>query len=256
MRHWSKAFGAERLSVAVVCDADPRELAAALASSFGALSGSGFRPDLVGEPGPRPWFKALPLPSLPGEALLRGEYGAPAADSPDFPALSVACAMLDDLMLERVGGLARGVRARLYASAPPSVGLLVYNTQRPAAAKAAVDSALADLAAGLCVDLTAASGAIGPVGRSLEAYKARAITAVYTREASVEAMAARIASDLAAGGDGTALFRMASQIRAVSSMDLVRVANRYLLEAPSAWVALGDPTLVAGLRTEDFAKTR
>jgi predicted Zn-dependent peptidase len=69
-------------------------------------------------------------------------------------------------------------------------------------------------------------------------------------------MAARIARDLAAGGDGTALFRMAGRIRAVGAEDVVRVARQRLLEGPSGWIALGDPDLVLGLAMSAFVPRR
>jgi predicted Zn-dependent peptidase len=132
----------------------------------------------------------------------------------------------------------------------------VYKTGNPAAAKAAVDAAISDLAAGLCLDVGDPKGKLGPVSRSLEAYKSRAITASYSRGASSEGMAARIARDLAAGGDGTALFRMAGRIREVRPEDVVRVARQRLLEGPSGWVALGDPDLVTALPLSAFVPQR
>ncbi|MGA2547276.1 MAG: insulinase family protein [Rectinemataceae bacterium] len=259
MRYWSNSFGAERLSVVVVADADPGELARRIGPSFGALPR---RDDPAAKPEAlpiRPWFRAFPLSATPGSAVIRGEFGAPEASSTDFADLTVALAMLDDLLLEGLRGdrgLAYGAWTRLSAAAAPSASLTVYKTGNPAAAKAAVDAAIADLAAGLCLDVRDASGRLGPVSRSLEAYKSRAITVSYSRGASSEGMAARIARDLAAGGDGTALFRMAGRIREVRSEDVVRVARQRLLEGPSGWVALGDPDLVLALPLSAFVPRR
>ncbi len=255
MRYWSGRFGAERLSVVVVCDADPRELAGRLAAAFGSLRRRAERPAAPPPLPIRPWFKALSLSATPGSAVIRGEFGAPDQLSPDAAAMTVALAMLDDLLLERLRGergLAYGAWTRLSYAAAPSASLTVYKTGDPAAAKAAVDAAIRDLAAGLCLDSSDPGGGMGPVARSLEAYKARAITASYSKGASAEGMAARIARDLAAGGDGTALFRVAGRIRAVKAEDVVRVARQRLLDGPSAWVALGDPELVLGLPLSAF----
>jgi predicted Zn-dependent peptidase len=263
--YWSESFGAERLSVVVVTDAEPRELAKRLGPAFSALprgrSGDHGAAPSSSKPKTlpiRPWFKALSLSATPGSAVLRGEFGAPDAASPDFAAMTVALAMLDDLLqgaLRGEEGLAYGAWTRLSSAAAPSASLTVYKTPDPAAAKAAVDAAIAELAGGRCLDVGDAGGSLGPLARSLEAYKARAITASYSRGASSEGMAARIARDLAAGGDGTGLFRMAGRIRAVSAGEIVRVARQRLLDGPSAWVALGDPELVLALREADFVKS-
>jgi predicted Zn-dependent peptidase len=271
MRYWSSHFGSGRLSIVVVGDFEPEDFARELELPFGAIAKGASLP-LGGEdaqggsqrsrapmPPIHPWFKALPLSGTPGQALLRGEFGAPGASSPDYPAMTVALAMLDDLLIEVLGGgggLGYSAWTSLSAAAAPSASLTVYRTGDPAAAKAAVDGAIADIARGLCVDATSAAGGIGPIERSLEAYKSRAMTSIYAKSASSEGMAARIARDLASGGDGTALFRMSGRIAAVKAEDVVRVARERLLEGPSAWVALGDPELVLGLSSSAFVPLR
>jgi predicted Zn-dependent peptidase len=270
-RYWSSSFAPERLSVVVVGDIEPASFARELEPAFGALAGGASRPKASGaaQEGAerasvpalpiRPWFAALPLSGAPGQAMLHGEFGAPEPSSPDFPAMTVALAMLDDLLLEALRGgkgLASGEATRLSADAAPSASLTVYGTADPIAAKAAVDGAIADLARGLCVDASSADGGLGPIERSLKAYESRAITAAYADSAASEGMAAMIARDLASGGDGTAPFRMAGRLAAVQAKDVVRVARQRLLEGPSAWVALGDPDLVLGLSWAAFAPLR
>jgi len=283
MRYWTSRFSAERLFVVVVADADPLDLAGRLGPLFSALprgiAPEDLRKDERESPAGakvaalpiRPWFKALSLSATPGSAVIRGEFAAPEESSPDYAALTVALAMLDDLLLEGLRGeraLAYGAWARISAAAAPSASVTVYKTTDPAAAKSAVNAAITELASGLCIDVGGqaapssvgskgmGSAALAPLARSLDAYKARAITASYSRGASSEGMAAHIARDLAAGGDGTALFRMAGRISAVSAEDVARVARQRLLEGPSAWVALGDPDLVLGLPLSDFVPAR
>jgi predicted Zn-dependent peptidase len=65
-------------------------------------------------------------------------------------------------------------------------------------------------------------------------------------------MAARIAYDLSSGGDGAALFRLSSRLKAVRAEDVSRAAKRWLIESPSAWIALGDPSLLSGLSPAAF----
>ena len=255
LRFWSSRFGAERLAVVIVADIDPRELARRLGPAFAALPKRNASQAKVAPLPIRPWFKALSLSATPGTAVMRGEFSAPDPSTDDYAALTVALAMLDDLLLEGLRGqkgLAYGAWTRLSAAAAPSASLTVFKTGNPAAAKTAVDAAIATLSGGLCLGVDDAGGRLGPIARSLEAYKLRAITASYSKGASSQGMAARIARDLAAGGDGTALFRMAGRIRAVGAEDVVRVARQRLLEGPSGWVALGDPDLVLGLPLSAF----
>lgn len=252
-RFWSDSFGADRLSVVAVADVEPERLASSLASSFGSIPGGGFGLGPTAEKLPplplHPWFKTVALSAIPGSVLLRGEFGAPEESSADYPALAVALLMLEDLVLEnlRAGRVsASGAWTDLSAAAAPAASISVYRTGEPAAAKAAIDAAISELAAGRCLDAT--------VAQSLDSYKSRAIVALYSGGASPEGMAALIARDLAAGGDGTAVFRAAGRIRGVSAEDVVRVARERLLEGPSAWIAVGDPALVRNLRESDFVR--
>ena len=252
-RFWSDSFGADRLSVVAVADIEPARLASSLASSFGSIPGGGSSLGRTAQKPPplplHPWFKAVALSAIPGSVLLRGEFGAPEESSADYPALAVALLMLDDLVLEnlRAGRVsASGAWTDLSAAAAPAASISVYRTEEPAAAKAAIDAAISELAAGRCLGAT--------VAQSLDSYKSRAIVALYSGGASPEGMAALIARDLAAGGDGTAVFRAAGRIRGVSADDVVRVARERLLDGPSAWIAVGDPALVRGLRDGDFVR--
>jgi predicted Zn-dependent peptidase len=262
-RYWERCFRPERLSVALVGDFDPTEKASRIAEAFSEIPSLGSSPDASASAKAiraplRPGFEALSLASTPGSAFLRGEYGAPDPSSSDYAAMSVALTMLDDLVAEelRAKGLAYGSRVLLSESGEASV--VVIKTADPAAAKAAVDAAAAELAEGLCPDLgsvvTTAAGATmprsfsrQPLARGLEAYKLRAIAAVYSRLAKSEEMAARIARELAAGLSGDAVFRLASAIEAVKAEDLLRVARSRLRDGSSAWIAVGDPDLIRGL---------
>jgi predicted Zn-dependent peptidase len=270
MRYWTNSFAPERLFVVVVGDFEPRTLAWELATSFGGLApalaggdrASGSSSENASEPPIKPWFKALPLAATPGAAVLYGEFGAPAASSADYPALAVALAMLDDLLFERMrgskgtNGIANGSWSRLSTGATHLASVTVYKTGDPIAAKAAVDAAIADLGSGLCLDPSSRDGELGTISTSIETYKSRALAATYARSDSSADIAASIAADLASGGDGTALFRMAERIEEVKSEDVRRVARERLIDGPSAWIALGDPDLVLPLSSASFVPSR
>ena len=254
-RYWSLRSPSARLCVAVVGDFDPAAMAASLGPSLGALPfGAGTAAVAAARGGAdqgkspeAPWFEAMPDQSLAGQALVRGEFPVPSPSSPDYPALLVAAAARDDLVRDALGGS----RATILSGAGLDASLTLRVASAPAAAKAAADASAAELAAGRCLDLASGGGRRGAIADSLGAYKARALAACYGASASSEGMAASIAADLASGGDGAAIFRMSSRIKAVKADDVARVSRRYLLEG--AWAAVGDPALVSDLRPEDFA---
>lgn len=273
MRYWAERFSASRVSTVVVGDFEPEALLRGIAPAFAALAGGKVRrgpaASVSGDSAPAlpsPRIKALALSNMPGQALVRGEFEAPEVSSPDYPALAVALAALDELALEalRGGGAAerdvlalgsargpsadshREFRTRLSAGPRPSASLIAYSEGGPAMAKAAIEEAIARLAAGRCVDPSTADSVLAPIAAGLEAYKARAISAYYAGCASSEGMATRIAIDLSSGGNGTAVFGMSARIREVRAEDVARVARQRLLEARPAWIALGDPDLVLG----------
>jgi len=254
LRFWAEGAGAERLRVSVVGDLDPAELASRLEPTFGSIPRRGPAPP---KPAPLPLrglVVAEAFPSLGGRAWVRAEIGAPPSSSPDFAALAVALAMLDDLVSLRLrsgaGGapIAYSAWTRLSSAGAGSASLVVQDCVDPLAAKAAFEGAAAELAAGLCLDAAGAAsgaGSLGGIDASLGAYRLRAVSRAYARSGGSSDIAARIARDLAAGGDGTAFFRMADRIAAVGGADVARVAREYLVEGRSAWIALGDPKLVA-----------
>jgi predicted Zn-dependent peptidase len=277
MRYWSERFDASRLSIVVVGDFEPDALIGALEPEFDALPAgkSGRDPGNKGAAAAAPagassgaWFKALAFSGMPGQALIRGEFDAPESPSPDYPAMVVALAALDDLMLEALRaaglpdrtalpqgaarGIPQGAGTKLSLAASPTASLVVYGAADPAAAKAAIDGAIAAIAGGRCLDPASSAGELASLGACLDAYKSRAIASTYSGSASSEGMAARIALDLSSGGDGTALFRLAARIREVKAEDVARVARQRLLEGKAAWVALGDSELVLGLSPAAF----
>jgi hypothetical protein len=256
LRRWSRSFGAERLSLVVVADLDPNELAAAIAAAFGALPRRGARPEPESDTGLTRSFKALPLGSMPGLALIRAELRGPPPGGLEFAAMTVDFVMLDELIADELGASEGASKGALPRSAVgyPYASVSVLGTADPASAKAAVDRAVRELASGLCLDPLGGRGALRPIALALEAYKSKTIGSWYSRAASSEAMAALIERDLATGGDGGSLFRLASRIAELGAEDLVRAAKIWILGGEASWVALGDPALVLPLKAEDFLR--
>jgi len=259
VRFWAKGAGAERLRVAVVGDLDPARLALALEPCLAAIPRHGADPSPLASPSaardalpsPRSLAIAEALPAAAGKAFVRAELGVPDASSPDYAALAVALAMIDDILdlglPDRAGAIppARAAQSSLPATGAGSAILWIPDCADPVAARAAFRAAAELLAAGRCLDARD-RGTVGDIGASLEAYRLRAVAKAYAKADGSAQLAARIARDLAAGGDGTAFFRMADRIAAVGAADVARVARERLVEGPAAWIALGDPKVIAG----------
>jgi predicted Zn-dependent peptidase len=241
--YWAGSFSAERLSIVIVGDLDPRRLAASLAPSLGALPGRRPAPALPSAApaarslaSPRSDFLTIPLSATPGRALLRVEFASPSPSSPDFAALGLAFAMLEDLLPDPS-------RTRLRLGFP-SASITLYGLDRPAAARAAIETAIALLASGSCPDPSAGGGSVQPLALGMKTYKARALASWYARAASSEGMAALISRDLAAGGDGSAPFSMGSRMGETRAEDILRVVRQRLIETPASWVLAGDPAVM------------
>ncbi len=249
LRFWAEGAGAERIRVSVVGDFDPAELGRELEPRLAAIPRRGPTPSAQPALPLRALVAAEPFPAYAGKAYLRAEFGAPPSSSPDFAALSVALAMLEDLVALRLRSskppLAYSAWTRLSAASAGSASLVIQGCSDPLAAKAAAEAAAASLASGSCLDATS-SGAMGDIAGNLGPYLLRAVSRTYAKADGSADIAARIVRDLAAGGDGTGFFRLADRIAAVRAEDVVRVARERLVEGPAAWIALGDPKLVAG----------
>ena len=156
--------------------------------------------------------------------------------------------MLDDIMLEEFSAEGTSVYSaysKLSSAAAPSGTIAVMRAASADKAKSAVEKAMGILVGGNCISL--ASSGYAPIAMALDAYKARAIARIYANGASAADMAERMARDLAAGGDGSAYFRLADRIAAVKADDVARVAKLYLSEVPMAWSAAGPADLMATL---------
>ncbi len=259
-RYWSSRFSPGRLSVVVVADLEPSALAKVLEPVFGAVprgcAGAAVAAGaaaIAGHSIPiRPWFKAIALTATPGSAVLHGEYSAPDSRAPDFPALSVALLMLDDLLAKSLRGersLAYGAWTRLSAAAAPTASVTVYKTPIP------LPPRLPSMRPSPRWHPEAASTRTPRSGRSSG-------TSRRTRPSPSQAPIREAPRPRAWPRASPAIWRLAAtarlfsalagRIRDVRAQDVARVARERLLEGPAAWIALGDPALVSGLPASAF----
>jgi zinc protease len=245
---WKAGVGSERIAIAVVGDLDMEALVGLLSPPLQALGRRG--PD-QGRPPALPIKAGLLLEPVSGAqgAWLRADFSAPPESSPDFPALAVALAMLDDVLMEELRGkqpLAYGAWTRLSPAAAPSGSIIVSRALSAEAAKSAVERAIAVLAGGSCLALDGSGYA--PIQAALDSYKARTLARLYERTAAASDMAERMARDLAAGGDGSAWFRLADRLATVRGGDLLRVFRERLVAGPVVWAVAAPEALLSPLK--------
>ena len=244
---WKARVGSESIAISVVGDLDAEALSALLSPAIGRLGVRGPAPS----PAPAlPIKDALLLEPMPGAqgAYLRVDFSAPDRASQDYAALSVALAMLDDVLMEELRGkeiLAYGAYTRLSFAAAPSASIIVTRAGSALAAKAGVERSLALVAGGACLALDGSGYA--PLPAAVESYKARTLARLYAGGESAADMAEYLARDLAAGGDGSLWFRMADRINAVRADDVLRLAKASFSASPKAWAVAAPPELLAPL---------
>ena len=242
---WKARVGSECIAISIVGDLDAEALSALLSPAIGRLGVRGPAP----VPAPAlPIKDALLLEPMPGAqgAYLRVDFAAPDRASEDYAALSVALAMLDDVLMEELRGkeiLAYGAYTRLSFAAAPSASIIVTRAGSAQAAKAGIERSLALVAGGSCLALDGSGYA--PLAAAVESYKARTLARLYAGGESAADMAEYLARDLAAGGDGSLWFRLADRINAVRAEDVLRLAKASLGASPRAWAIAAPPELLA-----------
>jgi predicted Zn-dependent peptidase len=116
-----------------------------------------------------------------------------------------------------------------------------------------VAAAAALIASGRCSETGKPGSGTVPIAARLEAYKAKTLSRIFAPSASSEALAYRIAQALETEGDAAAFFRLPELIAALGPEDLARAARDGLAEGAMAWIALGDPGLLAALEKSGFS---
>jgi predicted Zn-dependent peptidase len=192
------------------------------------------------------------MPGAQG-SYLRADFSSPDVSNADYPALALGLVMLDDLLLDGLRGsrpMAYAAYTKLSSAAAPSGTIAVTRASSAEGAKAAVEEAIGLIASGQCLSPSGSGHAA--IIESLDAYKLRAITRVYSRGNSAASLADHIARDLAAGGDGSSWFRLADRIRAVKATDIPRIIRNRLVDSPLAWSVVAPPEAAPALEALGF----
>ena len=93
-----------------------------------------------------------------------------------------------------------------------------------------------------------------PLADALPFYKASYLSQFYSGQQTNGMVASQIAWSLIYNGDYRDYLLVIDRINAVTPDDIVRVTKKYLINNPTLWIVLGDPTLLVDVKKDDFLK--
>jgi zinc protease len=277
--YYSTTFTPKRMYVVAVGNFDEQMLFDKLNSSLGELPvPAGLEPDKQ-VPGftemERSELHLEPFDASQGVAFVRGDFPAPDRNHPDYPAIVLACAMLDDLLFEIVRiqhGAGYGVWANAFGFEQNYASIVVYKTTVPEKVKLYIDTALALMIQGRCMGAKVSASAAGkggigessdpelqegsfvPIADVLEFYKAQFITGYYSTQAANSSIAAQILSSLIYTDDPVSYLYVVEEIKAVTDRDIVRVIKKYFYEQPKMWMVLSSDDVLEKINKEDYLR--
>jgi zinc protease len=275
--YFKTTFAPERMYVVAVGNFDEKMLLARLNETLGALPRKGFQAKEV-PPFAKMSQAELYLESFPasqGVAFVRADFPIPGSGHKDYPALVLACAMLDDLMFEIVRiqhGAAYGMWINPFSFKENYASIVIYKTAVPEKVKNYIDQGIALMLKGQClgakiVTSAAGKGGIGdtvnpalkqgsfvPIQDALEFYKAQFITGYYGAQESNSSIAAQILVSLIYSDDPGAYLDFVEKIKTVTSPDIIRVVRRYFYDEPKMWIVLSSDDVLKKINREDYLR--
>ena len=205
-----------------------------------------------------------------GIAYIRGDYIIPPVQSKDFTTLRFTYTILNELLFEIV----RTQNAACYSVWTNAHGfnstygsLVVFKSDKPTKAKTAFDEAIAVLASGQTINLkgqgiksgegsvTKSSGnTYAPIAENLEAYKSKFINGFFGNQLTNSDAAAQIMYSQAYYGNPYEYLRMIDKINAITSEDIIRVTNDYIVNGKVSWMVVADSATLSKLDKSKFMK--
>ncbi|HAP42980.1 MAG: hypothetical protein A2087_12500 [Spirochaetes bacterium GWD1_61_31] len=245
--YYTQKLAADRMAIVAVGNFNADELVADLEATLGTMGRTGVTKPAIPAVRGQTDVIQLPLASSKDVAYVRGNYIIAPANSRDFVALQLAYSMLNELLFD----ILRTEHGACYSTWSNAHGfrvaygsLVVFKTDQPENVKAWIDEAIAVLAAGNSKNITVAEGNYAPLADTIEAYKAKYINSFFGNQQTNAEMAAQLASSLVTYGRPTEYLFLIDKINAITADDIVRVINRYVVDAPITWIIASDgPTL-------------
>lgn len=273
--HYPLMLAPARMIVVGVGDFDAPKLLDVLNSTIGTLESQGPStpaiPPLKVEGGSR--LIKEPFAASEGLAFVRGDFPVVHPSHPDYPALSLACSMLDDLLFEFVRiqhGASYGAQTNLFSFQANYAAITIYKTSVPETVKQYIDDAVAVLLDGksLAANVSASAAGKGGVGGAAEApvkeveivpiadsidfYKAQFLSQFYAKQQTNSSIAYQIASSVYYQNSYKDYLFFIDRINAVEPPDIVRAVEESIANNNKMWIVLGPPDLLEKVREEDY----
>ena len=273
--YYKETFSPERIFVVAVGNFDTQSLYTNLNNSLGKLPKKGITIAEV------PPFKELnqselilePFAASPGVAFVRADFHIPVRAHPDYPALMLASAMLDDLLFQIVriqNSAAYGMWVHTFGFKANYASIVIFKTIVPEKVKHYIDNAIAVLLNGECLgakisvsasgkggigetdDPEAQKGNFVPIEQALEFYKAQYINFYYHAQQTNASIASQILNSLVYTGDYKDYLYYIERINAVTTDDIIQVASKYFFEQPMTWIVLSSQDMLDKIKRQDY----
>ncbi len=276
-KYYTECLTPDRMYVVAVGDFDPQSLYNRLNDTLGRLPRSA-----APAPAPAvPAFASLKQPELylepfaasQGLAYVRADFPVPGRSNPDYPALVLASAMLNDLLFEIVRiqhGAAYGMWSYVFGFERNYASIVIFKTTVPQDVKKYIDESLAHMAQGQCMGAKVSASAAGkggigqaqnpeleqgefvPIADAIDFYKSQFITAYYGTQETNYSIASQILTSLIYTGDPSDYLYFVNKINAVTPQDIVRVINTYFVDQPKMWMVLSSDDLLQKINKQDY----
>ncbi len=267
---YNEELMADRMMIVAVGNFNPGKLVAQLNKTLGKVPVKNSKVPVIEKLKiPQACYTEV-FPASKGIAYIRGDYEIPALTSKDFITLQFAYSIFNELLFEVV----RTQNAACYSvGAGPKAfkatygAVTIFKSDKPTLAKTSIDEAIAILASGKAINLkaqgiktnegtvTKSSGPkYAPIQENLEAYKAKFINSFYSAQVTNSAIASQIVSSQIYFGNAYNYLKFIDEVNAITAEDVVKVANKYLVNGKVSWMVVGDKGILSKVKKDKFMK--
>ncbi len=270
LKNWyTEKLTADRMMIVAAGNFNPKKLVAQLNKTIGKIPVKHISIPEVKKLEMTQACYTVEFPTSKGIAYIRGDYNIPSMDSKDYAVLQfINYSLLRDLIFEVVrtqNAACYSVWAGIHGFKTSYGSFTVFKTDKPTLAKTSYDEAIAILASGKAINLkaqgiktnegrvTESSGPkYAPIEENLETYKAKFINGFYSDQVTNSAAAAQIAYSQIYYGNSYEYLKFIDKVNAITAEDIVRVANKYLVNGTVSWCILGDKGILSKVDKTKF----
>jgi len=195
-----------------------------------------------------------------GTVYLRGDFAAPAPGAPDYMAANLAMKLFSDLLFTVVRdqyGAVYTPSAAIRSFGANYGSIAMYKTSVTDKIKTYIDDTVSIFASGRCVSVDPTrpgeEAKFMKIEDALDTYKRIFTNEYFDSVRTNAALAAFMIRSVITMGDPSNWIFDVVRIASVTSEDVRTAFSTYILNGSFIWMAVGDPTLIARLPTDEFA---